>query len=72
MVDRLQLQKDEFDTLEALSKAFAQLPAIVDDDYPEMRHYYESRLASFLTALCRNRSHQIRRELDASSGSRPC
>ena len=50
IIDRLKLQKDEFDALVKLSDAYNKLPAVVDDSYPEMRHYYESFLKSFLEA----------------------
>lgn len=50
MKDNIDLQSDEFDALVALIRTFKNLPAIVDDDYPEMRQYYESRLDSFLKA----------------------
>lgn len=41
-VDHIQLQNDEFDALERLCKRWRalQLTAVVDDDYPEVRHYY--------------------------------
>ncbi|WP_156435225.1 hypothetical protein [Bradyrhizobium lablabi] len=48
---RLQAQTDEFDTLAALIKTFNALPAVVDDDYPRARHFYESALRTFIDAL---------------------
>lgn len=50
-MDRLQLQKDEFDRLDDLVKAYRVLPPVVDDDYPEMRFRYEAALRDFIFAL---------------------
>ncbi len=50
IMDRMQLQSNEFNVLESLIKAYKNLPAIVDDDYPEMRHYYERELRNFFEA----------------------
>lgn len=47
----MKLQKDEFNALDKLIKAYKNLPAIVDDDYPEMRHYYEGALRAFIEAI---------------------
>jgi hypothetical protein len=51
--DKIALQNAEFAALRNLSKAYSNLcqTPIVDDDYPEMRHYYESNLRSFIQAL---------------------
>ena len=54
MMHRLHLQKDEFDTLDELVKKLNALPAVVDDDYPEARHYYDSALRTFLRACAAN------------------
>lgn len=53
-VDKLIKQRDEFFALRDLSAAFERLPAVVDDSYPEMRHYYESELRKFLRACAAN------------------
>lgn len=55
-VDHIQLQNDEFDALERLCKRWRalQLTAVVDDDYPEVRHYYEAALNAFLAACAAN------------------
>lgn len=53
IIDRLKLQNDEFDALDDLIKIYNSLPAVVDDDYPRMRHYYESALKDFFKA-CKN------------------
>lgn len=50
MIKAMQPQIAEFEALNNLIKAYNNLPAIVDDDYPEMRHYYESNLKAFLNA----------------------
>lgn len=54
--DRLDLQNKEFDTLTVLAAKWKTLQqvAIVDDDYPEYRHYYESALKDFVDALKAN------------------
>lgn len=51
--DQFSLQNAEFDAVRELSKRIARLDhtAIVDDDYPEMRHRYESALHGLITAL---------------------
>lgn len=53
---QLDLQCAEFDTLSNLTKAWATLQkiAVVDDDYPEYRHKYESALKEFLAACKAN------------------
>lgn len=51
---QMQLQKDEFNAVAALSTAYKNLPAIVDDSYPEERHYYESALHALIDKLVRN------------------
>lgn len=47
-------QGAEFAALAELAKSYDNLPAIVDDDYPEFRHYYESKMQTFLRALKEN------------------
>lgn len=54
MKDRMQLQTEEFDALDELIKRYNALPAIVDDDYPRMRHYYEGAAQVFLDACVAN------------------
>lgn len=51
---RMQHQREEFDAAAELSKRLRQLPPVVDDDYPEARHNYESALAAFLEAMAKN------------------
>lgn len=48
----IERQNREFDALTALAHKWASLRqvAVVDDDYPEVRHYYESALQTFLDA----------------------
>lgn len=50
----MELQVKEFDALDALVSALRNLPAVVDDDYPQMRHYYDSALREFLRACAAN------------------
>lgn len=56
-VDRIALQNAEFDAVRKVRKAFDDLcrVAIVDDDYPEWRHYYECAMRDFLDAVAKNR-----------------
>lgn len=51
---RMQRQTDEFDALDKLIQRYKNLPAIVDDDYPEQRHYYEAAVRNFLAACKAN------------------
>lgn len=54
--DRMALQSAEFDAMEKLADAWRSLTmtAIVDDDYPRVRHQYEGALTAFLTACKAN------------------
>lgn len=54
MWHRLELQKREFDTLDVLVAALKAMPAVVDDDYPLARHFYDAALRDFLTACANN------------------
>lgn len=49
---RLKPQSDEFNALDALMKAYRNLPAVVDDGYPACRHAYEGAVRTFL-AKCK-------------------
>lgn len=53
---RIAAQNAEFDALTNLSQAWARLrmTPVVDDDYPEQRHYYESAVQSFIRAMIAN------------------
>lgn len=55
--ERLEKQSAEFDALTKLSEIWRKLQqvAVVDDDYPEYRHHYESALKDFIDALTANR-----------------
>lgn len=57
-LDRMKTQKNEFDTLAALTACLKRAPQVVDDDYPEWRHEYEERLRIFLRAVKENRPDQ--------------
>lgn len=52
---RMKTQSSEFNAVAALAKAFKALPAVVDDDYPEMRFYYERAMRDLLAALHDNK-----------------
>ena len=52
-MDRIETQCQEFDKLVLLTKAYNNLPTVVDDDYPRMRHQYEGALKTFIEA-CKN------------------
>ncbi len=55
-IDRIALQRAEFDAFDvAVAKyhALCNTP-IVDDDYPQVRHYFEGALASFIKAMIAN------------------
>lgn len=54
MIAKLELQGKEFDALGKLVIAYRNLPAVVDDNYPEMRHYYEGALKTFIEACKAN------------------
>jgi hypothetical protein len=54
MLHRVELQKREFDALDLVVAALKALPAIVDDDYPRYRHYYDRALDTFLRAAYDN------------------
>lgn len=51
---RMETQKKEFDAVSELCKRYNALPAIVDDDYPEARHYYESAVRTVIEAFKEN------------------
>lgn len=56
-LERLESQSAEFDAADALCRAVRahSLTPVVDDDYPEVRHNYESALRAFLAACAANR-----------------
>lgn len=54
MMEEMKKQTAEFDALQKLYKAFTEMPAVVDDDYPEMRHYYESEMRDFIDKIKAN------------------
>lgn len=53
---KMKPQGDEFDACNELSKAYIGITStpIVDDDYPAVRHAYESALRAFLRACQAN------------------
>jgi hypothetical protein len=52
----LETQRAEFDAMEELAKQHRRLTMtpIVDDDYPEVRHDWESALAVFINKMKEN------------------
>lgn len=54
-------QNGEFDAVDAVANAYRNLPAVVDDDYPEARHRYESAMQALLAALHVNRPRAFAR-----------
>lgn len=57
--DRMELQRSEFDAADEFAKQVRriQMTAVVDDDYPEVRHDYESALRDLLKACEANGRH---------------
>lgn len=56
MANKLKLQNDEFKALDELIRALNRHDevAVVDDDYPSVRHAYEGALANFIAAMKAN------------------
>jgi hypothetical protein len=50
-LDRMETQGAEFDKVRDLIEAYRGLPPIVDDDYPEARHYYERAVRELIAAF---------------------
>jgi hypothetical protein len=70
MMHRMELQSREFETLDEVVRALKNLPAVVDDDYPEMRHKYDSALTTFLEACKANgRFERLRKQEKPSKPS---
>lgn len=59
--DPLVTQRAEFDAMAHLAAEWRRLnmTPIVDDDYPEIRHAYESELAVFIEAMCNNDRFEV-------------
>lgn len=53
---RMTLQREEFDAASELAKQYRRISMtpIVDDDYPEVRHDYESALSVFIVKMKAN------------------
>jgi hypothetical protein len=51
----LRFQAQEFHAVDALYKAYARLPPLVDNGYPEARRLYESALSHLIAALRRTK-----------------
>lgn len=56
IIKPMKMQSAEFDAADRFSKALHahNMTAVVDDDYPEVRHRYESTLAGLLEAMTAN------------------
>lgn len=52
----IETQKKEFDSLAELAEQYRRitLTPVVDDDYPEVRFYYENAMRAFIEALKEN------------------
>lgn len=52
-MDKIEAQKKEFDAIQNLCNRYRAitLTPIVDDDYPEVRHYYESAVRDLIDAF---------------------
>lgn len=59
MKDKIQLQREEFDAVQELSKQMRriELTMIVDDDYPAVRHDYERAVREIVEAFKANGRH---------------
>jgi len=53
IAQRMLDQNAEFDAVVALAEQYRRLTCcpVVDDDYPEVRHHYESALSALIKAL---------------------
>lgn len=51
--DRIQTQKNEFDAVAELAKQYRriEMTAVVDDDYPSVRHEYENAVRLVIDAF---------------------
>lgn len=56
MTDRMELQRREFDAAAEFAKQLERhnRTAVVDDDYPQVRHQYEGALAGLIDAMKAN------------------
>ncbi len=55
-MDGIAKQNVEFDAVDALAKQWRriQMTPVVDDDYPEVRHGYESAMRTLIDAIRKN------------------
>lgn len=54
LIKAMEVQDAEFKAVDQLCKTYNSLPAIVDDFYPEARHYYESAVRELIEAFKTN------------------
>lgn len=56
MSDKIELQNEEFKAAGAFAQALNRhnMTAVVDEDYPEVRHAYEGALANLIVAMREN------------------
>ena len=54
--DKFETQRDEFEAADSFSRRLRQLNStpIVDEDYPEIRHLYESALENLIRKMTVN------------------
>lgn len=72
-IDRIALQNREFDAARHFAKKLEQCLAtpVVDDDYPEMRHYYEAATYNLLRAFSENgRSYLTQPDISVTNWER--
>lgn len=69
-MDGIDRQNKEFDALNELIKRWESLQrvAVVDDDYPEYRHYYETALKNFVGAIENNGRLKVNLSFDYLRG----
>jgi hypothetical protein len=55
-IEQMEKQSKEFDAMDYLAVCYRaiQMTAVVDDDYPRVRHNYESAVRGFLEACKAN------------------
>ncbi len=53
---RIELQNKEFDAVKRLAEQYRRITMtpVVDDDYPEVRHCYESAMSDVIDAIRAN------------------
>jgi len=65
----LETQNDEFDAVRELAKQMRRIEQTppVDDDYPEVRHDYESAVGAVITSFVNNERHRAKQNFASDS-----